>query len=155
MIWEQLDKELIHIGVEASNCEEALTALGKVFIKEGYCKETYIEALKEREKEFPTGLDINGYGVAIPHTSVTHVNKAGTGIAILKSPVTFLQMGTDDEEVEVGILFMLAVVEPQQHLQDLKRILAIIQDNAVLSSLAVAKSKEEIINIIKEKELTL
>lgn len=155
MIWEQLDKELIHIGVEASNCEEALQTFGKVFVQEGYCKETYPEALVEREREFPTGLDINGYGVAIPHTNVTHVNKAGTGIAILKNPVTFLQMGTDDEEVEVSVIFMLAVVEPRQHLEDLKRILAIIQDNKVLSSLAAAKSKEEIINIVKEKEITL
>lgn len=155
MIWEQLDKELIHIGVEASDCKEALTALGKIFIKEGYCKDTYVEALIERENEFPTGLDINGYGVAIPHTNVAHVNKAGTGIAILKNPVTFLQMGTDDEEVEVSVIFMLAVVEPQQHLEDLKRILAIIQDNTVLDCLAAAENKDEIIDIIKEKEITL
>lgn len=154
MIWEQLEEKLIHLEVEANTCEDVLTVLGTTFIEEGYCKESYVDALIEREKEFPTGLDINGCGVAIPHTAVTHVNKAGIGIAVLKNPVTFLQMGTDDE-VEIGIVFMLAVVEPNQHLDELKRILAIIQDNQVLEKLEAAESKEEIIQIVKEKEISL
>ena len=40
--------------------------LGSVVIKEGYAKESYVDALIAREEEYPTGLDVDGMGVAIP-----------------------------------------------------------------------------------------
>ena len=64
-------------------------------------------------------------------------------------------MGTDDEPVEVQLVFMLAVVDPKAHLDKLQRILAIIQDSEVLTKLLKVKDTDEIINIIKEKEKTL
>ena len=73
----------------------------------------------------------------------------------MKEPVPFVQMATDDEVVKVKLVFMLSVVNPEAHLEELKQILAIIQDTDVLSKLTEAKEKQQIINIIKEKEITL
>lgn len=109
----------------------------------------------EREKEFPTGLDIDGFGVAIPHTNVSHVNKQGIAIGVLKEPVTFIQMGTDDEEVAVKLVFMLAVVDPASHIDQLQKIIAMIQDKEVLQNITNAEDAEHIIEIVKEKEITL
>ena len=61
-------------------------------------------------------------------------------------------MATDDEEVKVKLVFMLSVVDPDAHLEELKQILAVIQDTAVLEKLTEATEKQEIIEIIKEKE---
>ncbi len=155
MIWEELNTSLIIPSLEVENFKDVMTKLGGVLIKEGYAKESYVDALIAREKEFPTGLDIDGIGVAIPHTDVSHVNKAATAIAVLDKPVSFIQMGTDDEPVEVQLVFMLAVVDPKAHLDKLQRILAIIQDSEVLTKLLKVKDTDEIINIIKEKEKTL
>ena len=99
MIWEELNQALIVTGMEASDYKDVMKNLGSVVIKEGYAKESYVDALIAREEEYPTGLDVDGMGVAIPHTSVEHVKKAGIAIAALKQPVTFTQMGTDDETV--------------------------------------------------------
>ena len=155
MIWEALDSSLIVTGLDAAENKEVLKKLGSVVVKEGYVKESYVDALIVREEEFPTGLDVDGIGVAIPHTSVEHVNKVGIAIATLNSPVTFVQMGTDDETVGVQVVFMLAVVDPNAHIDQLQRIVEIIQDKAVLGSLMKAKDPDEIIPIIKEKEETL
>ena len=59
MIWEHLDKKLIKLHQEASSPGEVFEKLGECFIEEGYTKEDYVDALKEREAQFPTGLDIN------------------------------------------------------------------------------------------------
>lgn len=155
MIWEELKEPLIEIGMEAESSQDVFRQLGGALTKEGYTKESYIEALAEREKNYPTGLDINGIGVAIPHTDVSHVNQSGIAIAVLKEPVTFIQMATDDEEVKVKLVFMLSVVDPDAHLEELKQILAIIQDTEVLEKLTRVNGKKEIIEIIKEKEITL
>ena len=93
-------------------------------------------------------------GVAIPHTDVSHVLKKGIVIATTKKPVTFVQMGTDDETVNVRVVFMLAVDE-KGHLELLQAILGILQDLHVVEKLSSAQNPEEIINIIKEKENSL
>lgn len=155
MIWEELKESLIEIGMEARTSQDVFCQLGGALTREGYTKESYIEALAERERNYPTGLDINGIGVAIPHTDVSHVNQSGIAIAVLKEPVTFIQMATDDEEVKVKLVFMLSVVDPDAHLEELKQILAIIQDTEVLEKLTKVNEKKEIIEIIKEKEITL
>lgn len=155
MIWEELDKSVIVPDLEAKTWEDVMKNLGQKLIDAGYSKESYIDALIAREKDFPTGLDIDGLGVAIPHTDVSHVNKAGIAIGVLKEPVTFIQMGTDDEEVQVKLIFMLAVTDPNAHIDELQRIIEIIQDKGVLGKLFTVTDKETIIEVIKEKENSL
>lgn len=155
MIWEELDKSVIVPDLEAETWEDVMKSLGQKLIDEGYTKESYIDALLTREKDFPTGLDIDGLGVAIPHTDVSHVNKAGIAIGVLKKPVTFIQMGSDDEEIGVKLVFMLAVTDPNAHIDELQRIIEIIQDKDVLEKLFTVTDKDTIIEVIKEKENSL
>ena len=155
MIWEMLDKNLIVTGLQADTYEDVMENLGSIVVKEGYAKESYVNALKTREAEFPTGLNVDGIGVAIPHTAVEHVNKVGVAVAILEKPVTFIEMGSEDDEVEVQIVFMLAVVDPNAHLDQLQRIIGIIQDTEVLNKLLSAKDADDIIETLKEKEATM
>ena len=151
MVWEKLKAELIIPGLKAKNSDEIFEALGGELVKQGYCKESYVQALKDRETEFPTGINMGEKGVAIPHTDVSHVNKKGIAIATLKEPVSFVEMGTDDEFVNAQVIFMLAVDE-KGHLELLQAILGILQDQETLTKLTEAKDAEEIIEIIKEKE---
>ena len=138
MVWEKLKEELIIPGLEAKSSDDIFEALGGKLVKQGYCKESYVQALKDREAEFPTGINTGEKGVAIPHTDVSHVNKKGIAIATLKQPVEFVEMGTDDEYVNAQVIFMLAVDE-KGHQEVLKKLIK-------------AKDAKEIIEIIKEKE---
>lgn len=151
MVWEKLKAELIIPGLQADSSDDIFEALGGELVKQGYCKESYVQALKNREAEFPTGINTGEKGVAIPHTDVSHVNKKGIAIATIKNPVSFMEMGTDDEYVNVQVVFMLAVDE-KGHLELLQAILGILQDQEVLNRLIEAKNAEEIIEIIKNKE---
>ncbi len=158
MIWEELNPELIFTELEAETSDDVMKKIGSEFTRLEYTKDSYVEALIAREAEFPTGLDVEmeNLGVAIPHTSVEHVNRTGTAIAVLKNPVTFNVMGGDeDETVQVGLVFMLAVVDPNKHIDKLQRIIALIQDQELLKKLAQAKTNDEIITLIKEKEKEL
>ena len=155
MIWEELKESLILTDLNASTSDDVMRLVGQKVIVEGHANASYVDALSESAQGFPTGLDIDGFGVAIPHTDVSHVNKAATAIAILNHPVTFVQMGTDDDYVDAKVVFMLAVDDPKGHLEQLQRIIAIIQDKEILERLAQGKEAKQIIEIIKEKENTL
>lgn len=159
MIWELMNPKFVFPSLAAKNYEDVMSQVGGALTREGYAKETYVDALIEREQEFPTGLDVDGYGVAIPHTPVEHVNKTAIAVAILENPVEFTAMGTDDEFVQVKLVMMLAIAgkpgEHGAHIDELQRIMAILQDTALLEKIQNAKSADEIIGLVKEKESAL
>lgn len=152
MIWESLDVNLIAPGVEAASKDDVFRQIGGMLVERGYCKPSYVDALIEREKAYPTGINMGSFGIAMPHTERTHVNKAAVAIARLKKPVLFYEMGSEDEEVQASLVFMLAVENPETHLPFLQRLMAVLQDQAVLDKIMRTDSREEIIQVIKEKE---
>ena len=73
---------------------------------------TYRSALIEREKSFPTGLDMEFLGkdlpnVAIPHTDIVHNLTENVVVVRLDQPVTFHNMIAPDKEVQVSLLFFI------------------------------------------------
>lgn len=153
MLWKELDKELIFLDLDVQCSDAVMDILGGTLVKTGYCKPDYVEALKKREKEFPTGIDTSLIGIAIPHTAVDYVNKGKIAIARLENKVLFRQMGNDEEMVEVKLVFMLAVDNPQLHLTKLQSIVEVIQDESILMKLLSAKTEGQMIDAIKEKEI--
>lgn len=155
MVWEELDESLIKIDLEAQNSTDVFKALGGLLQEKGIAKDSYVDALIEREKDFPTGLDIGNFGIAIPHTAAEHVNQAATAIATLKKPVDWVQLGTEDDHVDVNIVFMLAVKDPNAHLNFLQAIVQVFQDKDVMEKILAEKDASKIIEIIKTKEESL
>ena len=131
-----LDKEIFEINVKnISSKEEALTYLSDKLIEKGIVKESYKEAILNREKVFPTGLQFEKYGIAIPHTDVEHVNKEKIAVMTLENPVSFYQMGTNDVEVSVKVIFMLALKEAHSQLSILQQLIEILQDKEIMERL--------------------
>ena len=74
-----LKKELIKLAVEATDSEEALRTVAQGFVDNGYAKDTYPQAIVERERVFATGLPAPAFDIAIPHCDSEHVIKPGNG----------------------------------------------------------------------------
>lgn len=145
-----ISKELIFNNVNVTNREEALRFLASKLVEKEYVKDSYVEAVLERERVYPTGLPTETYGVAIPHTDIVHVNEPGIGIAFLEEPVTFIMMGTDDVEITVKAIFMLAVKEPKEQLHLLEKLTDVFQDQQVLKDM-LNLNEEEISNMLNLK----
>lgn len=151
MIWEKLDESRIYLGLKAKNTTEIFEKMGQPLIKMKLVKENYIEGLIEREKEFPTGLG-TAIGVAIPHTSADYVNKTTFSVAVLDKPVQFVEMGTDDDKVNVEVVIMLTIAEQHGHIDMLQKVIAIIQDSELVKNIKYAKDEKSVIELIKQKE---
>ncbi len=155
MVFEALNQEMILTDLNAKTANEVFEQLGGTMVQQGYCKESFVQALMDRETAAPTGINMRGVGVAVPHTTPEHVNREGLAIGQLRQPVHFLQMGTDDIDVPVQLVFMMAITDPEVHMPLMMRIFQIVQDQAVLEKLLQAKSKEEIAEIIRRKEASI
>ena len=155
MIWTELEETLIFTGMKARNWQEVLRKTGAVLQEKGYAKDSYIDALIQREIKYPTGINMGETGVAIPHTDPDKVMKEGIVIAVLDDPVAFGQMGTEQGTVMVKLVFVLAIKEPGSQVERLKQMMQLLRDREVLEWLKNASDSRSVINIIREKEESL
>jgi len=146
-----LDSSVIFLDMEENSKEAVLRTMVSNLKEKNLVKDTYLDAVIEREQEFATGLPTAGYAVAIPHTDVEHVNRKTISVAVLKEPVDFGVMGTPDETTMVKIVFLLAMDEANTQLSLLQSLMQVFQDEDTLSFLANEKDKEKIVGLLADK----
>lgn len=135
--------------LDVSSKEEVFKQMFTRMYELGYVKASYLNALSEREKVYPTGLQTELTGVAIPHTDSIHVNKESIGVAVLEKPVSFTHMGIENQTVEATIIFMLAIQKPDEQLGVLQVITGLIQNKAWLKGVQQADNAAEVMSIIQ------
>ncbi len=115
----------------------------------GFVKESFITGIIEREKNYPTGLQLSGYGCAIPHTDIEHVIRPTIAIATLNQEIEFQSMGDPKSKVNVNVVFMLALSQKQDQLEMLKELALMMQNQVIMKKIMVTKTSGEFIEIIK------
>lgn len=125
--------------------------LAQILVNGGWVKETYPAAVHEREKVFPTALDVGGINVAIPHCDVEHVEKGALCVGVLKRPVSWRCMDDATKSCDVSLVVMLALNEPHAHLEMLQKVIALIQDQELVSKVVSAKETHEAFALLGEK----
>lgn len=153
MLTTLLRPEVILTDLDAKNADDALDRLSALLYEHGYVRDSFAAAVKEREKRYATGLPARSMDVAMPHTDVEHVIKPCVAIATLRHPVTFIAMGSDSDQVQAQVLFMLALNEPHAQLEMLQSIVSIIQNDDLLQAIKASHSSNEIIELISKHEL--
>lgn len=95
---DALSEETCFTNIRAESQEEALHIIASKMYQKGIVTKDYEEHVIQREKEFPTGLPLNGYKVAIPHTDSRYVKKTRICVASLSEPIEFQVMGGSQEK---------------------------------------------------------
>jgi PTS system galactitol-specific IIA component len=133
---DYLVPQAVVLGMEAQNAEEVIRKLGTGLLNAGFVRDSFIDAVIDREKTMPTGLPLGGeYNAAIPHADIEHVIMSGVGIATLKQSVAFHNMLTPEETVDVQLIFILALHRPGAQVKMLQGIAAILQDPKLVDTL--------------------
>lgn len=145
-----LNEELIFVDMEAVDEQDAIKELANSLYKQGFVKESYIQAILDREKVFPTGLPTEGVGVAIPHTDSIHVKKGAIALGVLKESVFFHTMGMPDETVKVDIIFMMAIEKPEAQLEILQKLMSIFQQKELLDKIKKSEKPSDIKEIFSK-----
>lgn len=148
----KLEEELIKINLNVDTQEELIRTFGDMIVEKGYAKKEYTQALLEREVEFPTGLLAAGnIGVAIPHTDAKYVNETAIAVGILDKGIPFEFMGCEDGTVDVQIVFVLAISDASAHLTFLQKLMAIFQNEVILTNLKNTSNVADVIEILRSE----
>ncbi|UDN59781.1 PTS sugar transporter subunit IIA [Clostridioides sp. ES-S-0010-02] len=148
-----MNVDLISLGLEANDYESIIRELGNKMYQKKYVKNTYINAVLKREKTLPTGLNIGEMCVAIPHTDSQHVNESNVAVGILKNPVKFNSMIDPTDKLDVELVFLLAVKNPDSQVKLLKDLMSVFQNIKLLRDIKNASTKEEVAELLNFIEI--
>lgn len=141
------DRKLIKLNQEFESQRELFEYVSDILEEENYTEDTFLEAITEREKVFPTGLQTDMVNLAIPHTDVIHVKRPFIFVVTLNKPIKFIQMGTFDEWVDIDTVFVLGIKEPQEQVGLLSNIMTQFRNKYFIDIF------NSVVNISKMEEL--
>ncbi|SKC63534.1 PTS sugar transporter subunit IIA [Maledivibacter halophilus] len=147
------DEEIVFFKESFNNKEDAIKKLADEFYKKGLVKDTFFQAVVDREEGYPTGLNVNGIGVAIPHTDSAHIIKPQIGFMTLKEPVIFKDMVDSQNEIKVNTIFMLGLAKSEQQVQILQKLMDLFQSEVLLKEITACKNIDEFKEIMKKANI--
>ena len=141
--------------LEANNKEQLFDQVATLLEEKKVVTDTYRSALIEREKMFPTGLDMEFLGkdlpnVAIPHTDTIHNLTENVVVVRLAKPVTFHNMIAPDKEVEVSLLFFIINNSSSSQTNILAQLMDFFTGDGHLEALSKITEPEALFQYISE-----
>jgi galactitol PTS system EIIA component len=146
-----VSEDLTLFNVQAETNEAVIRQLAALFSRDDVVHDTYLDAVLQREKVMPTGLATKVGGVALPHTDSEHVKRSAIAIARLANPVKFNNMANPAEQVEVNIVFLLAIAQKEQINPFLGKMAELLQDEPAFRRLLAFDSAKEFIGFFKSQ----
>lgn len=143
-----LNNKLCIFQSDITDQTELFKVMSDKLVESGDVKETYLEGITTREASYPTGLEVDGIGFAIPHTDSAHVNSSQICFASLKNPIIFKDMTDLDKEIPVKLVFMLAMSQPHEQLETLQNLVGLFQDLEKVEQVLKCTTQEEFMKIM-------
>ena len=145
-----LKKELVWLDIDYSSKENLFQEVGKKLYEMGYVKDSFANALSEREKNFPTGLATEPSQVAIPHTDTIHVEKEAIACIRLLNPIKFRDVGDDENEVDAEFVFVLCILEPEKQVDILKALVDTLSNEEIMRSIKTSENPDKVYEILTQ-----
>lgn len=151
MIDKLVDKKALIINLDAKNKNDALSQIAAHLAKNGFVdnEQIFLNALKEREGQFSTGI---GDEIAIPHAQNKSVLKNVVLIAKLKTPIDWQSL--DNQKVKY--IFSIALNDKDKTMQTdvLASLSKAIMNPATKNNLVAAKTDSDLLSALVIKDET-
>ncbi|MUN72759.1 PTS sugar transporter subunit IIA [Enterococcus casseliflavus] len=147
---EFFDTKLTDVIETNGNQEEYFICIFQKLKEQGYVQDSFLLAITNREKDYPTGLKTQFMGIAIPHTEPQHIKKPFIYLTKLKTPIEFGQMGSCDEYVQVRYIFVLGFDKGDQQLVLLKNLMAMFADESTMNKLSQDITADEMYQLVTQ-----
>ena len=118
--------------------------------KEGYVKETFLEALTKREAKFPTGIISSPYNIGLPHVDSEHVQANALAVTILDEPILWHRMDNPEEEIPVKVVFLLMIETLELHVKAISNLCGIWVNEQLMTELLDIQTKEDLLALLKK-----
>lgn len=145
-------KDTIYLNCQARNRGELFSKVAEDLLSKGYVKKGFLDFINNREDNYPTGLQLKNYTVAIPHGDPKYINKPFVAVITLLKPILMKQMDDVTKNLKVDTLFILGLSNGTDHLSLLQDIMKLLQMGSFVKQIRNCSDKEEVESVIKDAE---
>lgn len=137
----RLTADHVHLGLSASNKEEAIRLVGQKLWQAGFVEYSYINAMLEREKIQSTYM---GEGIAVPHGTIEAKE------AVLKTGIVFCQFpaGITFEDESAYLLIGIGA-KNNEHVQVIAKVISALDSEEVLNELKTTTDVEAVLKYLR------
>lgn len=141
MLKELIEKKRYSFHEGFDSWEEAIEASCKPLIEDGAIEHDYVDAIIANVKKYGPYIVI-APDICIPHAQegVVGVNETAVCFMRCKNPVHF----SDDPEQDARLFFVLASTDNNVHLENLSKLVGLIEDESTVEKLIEANSEEDL-----------
>jgi len=139
----ELEAKNIHLGLKASNKQEAIQFAGEQLVKMGYAEPAYIQGMFDREKLVSTYL---GESIAVPHGTIEakeSVIKTGIVVCQYSDGVLF-----GDDEDDIAKLVIGIAAKNDEHISVITTITNALDDPEAIETLINSKDVQKVLSIL-------
>lgn len=148
------NEKLARFHVRADSARQAICLGSRMLLEAGDVKGEFERHVLEREVLFPTGLDVQPVGVAIPHTDSIYVNHSQMAFVSLRRPVEFRYMADKDRIVRVGMVFVLAMAHSHEQVDTLSALMGLFAREETVSELYECASSVELTALLQRNGIS-
>lgn len=146
MIIELLTEDLVKFNIKASNWAEAVREAGELLYRNNKIEKSYIDAMVKTVESMGPYI-VMSPGIAMPHARPeAGVKEIGVAIVSLEKPVNF---GSEDFD-PVKLVIALCASESDVHIELLKDLTNILEDEDLINRIDNCKSDKDFRNLIIE-----
>lgn len=143
-------EDIVWLDQEFESQESFYREIADRLYKKGLVKETFGQALIDREAVFPTGLKTETFEIAIPHTDVEYVEEVFIAVVRFKTPIPYAHMGEPEIKLNAKFAFVLGIKDPQKQVEVLSTLVKLISDEDTMKALESIQSEKEVSDKMNE-----
>ena len=149
-LYELLDANSIVPNLEAETKDAAIEELVDVLDRAGRVSDrnAVLDAVFERERAMSTGLE---EGIAVPHAKSGAVSALTAALGIKREGLDFESV--DGKPTRIVFLLIAELNNPGPHVRALAKLARLLSDPETRAALINAATAEDILRIIKQREL--
>lgn len=145
--------ELVFFDFEATDEWDFFAKMSDTLKERGYVRDSWHDAICAREKSFPTGLQFEKIGVAIPHVDPENIVKPYIAIIKPKAPIDFAPMADMvDHPVHTELIINLGLLaHAEDQVAVLQAMMGIFMDEEATAEIMAQDTPEGIIDAIAKR----
>ena len=149
MIEHLVNSDLINLNFSVDNVDELFEKVAEILRSKEFVKSSYIDALKKREEEFPTGLKTAFLNIALPHSDSMHIKQPFIFIARNDKELIVNQMGDNSEMLCKDFIF-LGIKDSTKQVGLLSTLMELFMDETFVNKYINCKDLNEMYSLFSK-----
>lgn len=143
--------ELMFFDFEASDRVDFFTKMSQILMDKGYVKESWLDAIMTREKNYPTGLAFEHISVALPHVDPEHLVKPYIAVIKPKEPVIFEGMAGIGGDIPAELIVNLGLLaHAEGQVAVLQALMGVFMEEDTVADIRAQTTPEGMVDTMKK-----